>query len=140
VSGELAGEPVDVGAVTEGDARNSGVEAGELLVAFAEAATRDSAELPTARAALREALGPEALVDAAAVVGNFERMVRIADASGIPLDAPMAAASADLQRALGIDRYASAANTPTPGPLARAVGSVARRLAFAALRLRRRRA
>ena len=74
------------------------------------------------------------LPGAAAVVGNFERMVRIADGSGIPLDTSMSVASATLREDLGIDAFGSAANTPEPSPIARGVGGVARILAFGAMR------
>jgi len=127
-SSEREGREVDLGAVT-GGARNGaggGVPQGELLVAFAEATVAtDDAALARARASLLAALGPAALVDAAAVTSNFERMVRIADATGIPLDAPVAALTADMRRDLGIDRYAAAANTPTPSRWVRALVRVA---------------
>ena len=135
VSGELAGESVDVAAVTAGDATSSGVKAGDLLVAFAEAATRGAPDLPRARDAVQKRLGPEALVDAAAIVANFERMVRIADASGIPLDTSMQVASADIRGELGIDDFTSSANTPRLNPIAAGVGAVARTLAFCAMRV-----
>ncbi len=117
----MQGSAVDLGAVT-GDGKpgaENGVVQGALLVAFAEATVaEDDAALARAREALRAALGPEALVDAAAVTSNFERMVRIADGTGIPLDAPLAAMTVDVRRDLGIDRYAAAANTPPPSRLA----------------------
>ena len=93
-------------------------------MAFAEALVRrDAGALERARSALREALGPDALVDAAAVASNFERMVRIADATGIPLDAPVDALSGDFRSQLGIDRFGSAANTPERGALLRTLGA-----------------
>ena len=46
-----------------------------------------------------------ALVDAAGVASNFERMVRIADATGIPLDARMAALSQDVRDTLHLERF-----------------------------------
>jgi hypothetical protein len=49
-------------------------------------------------------LGVEALVDAAAVIGNFERMTRIADGTGIPLGDTLAAVTVDIRRDLGLDR------------------------------------
>ena len=118
----MQGREVDLGALTGGAARGaeSGVPHGRLLVAFAEAtAGDDDAALARSREALLAALGPAALIDAAAVTSNFERMVRIADATGIPLDAPLAALSVDVRRDLGIDTYASAAQTPAPSWLAR---------------------
>lgn len=133
-SSEFAGDDIDLTAVTAGDGKDCGVDAGAELIAFAEAATRRDASLPAAREALHQRLGAAALVDAAAVVGNFERMVRIADASGIPLDDPMRIASADLREELGIDRFAAAANTPPVGALSRWIGRGARKLAFGVLR------
>ena len=124
----MLGNAVDLGAVT-GDARlaaASGVAQGGLLVAFADAtAGDDDAALARAREALLAALGPAALVDAAAVTSNFERMVRIADATGIPLDAPIAAMTVDVRRDLGIDAYAAAAQTPVPSRMARTLARFA---------------
>jgi len=48
-------------------------------------------------------LSPQAMVDAAAVVANFSRMVRIADGTGIPLDDMMAEYSSDLREDLGLN-------------------------------------
>ena len=53
-----------------------------------------------------EALGPEAMVDAAGVASNFERMVRIADSTGIELGDLLEQASADVRDALGLERPA----------------------------------
>ena len=96
----------DLNAVTgvvEGDA---GVPHGRLLVEFAEAVLgEDEAALARVRAALGEAIGPAGLVDAAAVVGLFNAIDRVADATGIPLEAEKAAASADFRTALGVDRF-----------------------------------
>ena len=62
-SSEAIGEEAKLGAtIGRGD---SGVPNGELLVAFSEAATRGSDSLPSVRAELFEALGPEAFVLAA---------------------------------------------------------------------------
>ena len=58
---------------------------GAELVAFAEAIVTGAQTLAQSRAAGVEALGPEAMVDAAGVASNFERMVRIADSTGIEL-------------------------------------------------------
>jgi len=93
----------------------SGVAHGEPLVAFADALVgADDAALERAREELGALLGPAGLVDAAAVASNFERMVRIADGTGIPLDAPVRLVAADLTGELGIAHFGSAANTPAP--------------------------
>jgi len=78
---------------------------GRLLVAFAEAVLgADDGALAQARAALA-ALGPAGLVDAAGVVGLFNAIDRVADATGIPLEPEKAAASADFRAALDLDRF-----------------------------------
>lgn len=108
---------VDLRAISEGARGDSvGVAHAADLTRFAEAALgRDAAALAAARDALRAKAGSAALVDAAGVIGNFERMTRIADATGIPLDGATALASSDFRHALGLDAYASAGNT-SPDP------------------------
>jgi alkylhydroperoxidase family enzyme len=93
---------------------DGGVAHGALLVAFAEAVMGgDAGEREAARARLRAVLTPEAFVDACAVVGAFNVVDRIADATGIPLDTPLRTASEGLRRELALDRFGSAANTPS---------------------------
>jgi hypothetical protein len=121
----------------------AGVPHAEALLAFCDALVdRDEAALAAARGRVLAALGPAGLVDVAAVASNFERMVRIADACGIPLDTPLAVLSGDLRQELGLARFRSAANTPSAGPFARLLGPLARPLARWAIRRigRRRRA
>ena len=90
----------------------SGVKHGGVLLRFADAAVGRSPGLAEAREALHAAMGADAVVDCAAVVANFQRLVRIADGCGIPLDDATLEASADFRDELGINVYASAANTP----------------------------
>ena len=54
-------------------------------------------------------MGAAGLVDAAGVVGLFNAIDRVADATGIPLEPEKAAASADFRAALDLDRFAVAA-------------------------------
>jgi len=87
-------------------AASSGVEHGNLLIAFTEAMVRDDdATLTQTRHAVIEELSPEVMVDAAGVASNFERMVRIADATGIQLDARMEALSQEVRDALHLERF-----------------------------------
>ena len=79
---------------------------GAELVAFAEAIVTGAQPLAQSRVAVVEALGPEAMVDAAGVASNFERMVRIADSTGIELGDLLEQASADVRDALGLERPA----------------------------------
>lgn len=78
---------------------------GALLVEFAEAMLLgDDGRRDEARMAVHAALGPAALVDVAAVVASFNSVVKLADATGIPLEDFKAAATADLREALGLER------------------------------------
>ncbi len=75
-----------------------------LLVAFVDAALGvDGPALCEARSALLDALGPAALVDAAAIVASFNAVVKIADGTGIPLEPEKAAATESLRQGLGIE-------------------------------------
>jgi len=105
------------------------------LVAFAEALVhRDDAALARARDEVLEKLGPGGLVDTAAVASNFQRMVRIADSTGIPLDAPVTAMTGDIRGELDLGRFGSSANTREAGALSRALGSALRPVLVTALK------
>ena len=100
----------DLAAVTGAGFGDAGVPQGRLLVEFAEAVLGEDEEaLARARAALRAAIGPAGLADAAGVVGLFNAIDRVADATGIPLEAEKAEASADFRAALDFDRFGVAA-------------------------------
>jgi hypothetical protein len=78
-----------------------------VLVSLAEALLGDDeAALDVARITAHRALGPAGLSDAVAVIGLFNAIDRVADATGIPLEPDKAAASADFRAALGLDRFA----------------------------------
>lgn len=98
----------------EGDAAAAaiGIAFGAELMRFAEAvARRDTAALPAARQALLDVAGPEVLVDAAGVAANFQRMVRIADSTGIPVDNLDTDLSREVRSVLSLEQFASAGNT-----------------------------
>jgi hypothetical protein len=108
-SGRTYDKTYDLAAVTGALAGDGGVPEGDHLVAFAEAVIgEDDGALARARVALMTALGPLGLVDAAGVVGLFNAIDRVADATGIPLEPEKAAASADFRAALDLDRLAIA--------------------------------
>ena len=71
----------------------------------------NDAKLARAREALMTALGPLGLVDAAGVVGLFNAIDRVADATGIPLEPEKAAASSDFRAALDLHRFSVAERT-----------------------------
>lgn len=84
----------------------SGVEHGAALIAFAEAMVKDDDEvLAQSRWAVIATMSPEAMVDAAGVVSNFERMVRIADSTGIPLGERMEVLTKGVRDQLQLERF-----------------------------------
>lgn len=126
VSSEIEGAAADVRAIRDdAAAAESGVPHAAALLAFCEAVVgTDNAALDVARKSLLGSVGPEAFVDAAGVVGNFQRMVRIADGTGIPLDAPLNAMTESLREEIGVGEFASAGHTPKLGAVGRQMSRV----------------
>ncbi len=76
------------------------------MLAFADAVLgRDEAVLTLAREAVRQTIGDAGLSDASAVIGGFDGIARIADATGIPLEPEKANATADFFADLDIGRF-----------------------------------
>jgi hypothetical protein len=76
------------------------------LIEFGEAMLgNDKNRQAAARQGVYRALGPEGLVDAAEIVASFNAVVKIADATGIPLEDYKEAATQDLRAALGLERF-----------------------------------
>jgi hypothetical protein len=76
-----------------------------VLLSFAEAIVgREPEAIARARQRVIDAMGVESMVDAAAVASNFERMVRIADGTGIPVDERMRAFGREVIEELELDR------------------------------------
>ena len=116
MSSQTTGDEVDLGTVTGVAEGDGGVEHGGRLVAFTDAVMgSDEAALDRERSALRKLLTPEAFVDASAVIGAFNVVDRIANATGIPLDAGLAAMSGEVRQELDLARFGSSANTPGAG-------------------------
>ena len=86
----------------------SGVPHGRILLEFASAVVgNDDTYLEGIRKNLRAEMGESALVDTAAVASNFERMVRIADATGITLGDWMETFTEEVRNDLALDRVLS---------------------------------
>ena len=123
---------------SDGAVKNSGVAHGDVLLAFANAAYAAESEadptLAVAREAVRSAVGDDGFVDACGVVGNFQRMVRIADGAGIPLDGVVSVMTQDIREELGIESYPSAENSSEASPAARATGRALRPVMMTAFR------
>lgn len=124
-SSKLEGIEVDLQVVTNGQGEGEGEGEGErdregeaikgeqALLAFAESALYfDHDATRIARDKLCAVLGEAAMIDSACIIANFQRMVRISDGTGIPLDTPVAMITADLREELGINQFGSAGNTP----------------------------
>lgn len=95
---------------SEGAAK--GIEYGTELMEFAEAfARRDTSALATKRKLLLDAAGNDVLIDAAGVAANFQRMVRIADSTGIPYDNAETDMAQQVSEELNLREFASAQNT-----------------------------
>ena len=103
-SGEHYGERYSLDGVTgDGD---GGVPHGRRLIDFAEAVVGGTdAELDRARGALIAAVGEAGLVDAAGVVASFNAVVRIADATGIPVEDFKLEKTVEERAELGVDDW-----------------------------------
>ena len=94
------------------DAAALGIEFGVSLMRFAEAiVSRDTQSLKTSRKNLLDIAGPKVVVEAAAVAANFQRMVRIADSIGIPIDEISSEAGNKVREELDLAKFTSAKHT-----------------------------
>ena len=109
-SGAATGMAPEVAPIVE-QGGDTGVPHGRVLIDLTEAVCRRSPDLALARAAVLDAVGSAGLVEAAATVGIFNGLVRVADGCGIPLDDGTLSVSSADRAALGLDRYGGAANT-----------------------------
>ena len=87
---------------------DSGVERGELLLSAAEMLLIGAPdERASIRAELRKTLGDAGFVDTCAIIASFNAVVKIADATGIPLENYKEAATRDIRAQLAIDRLSN---------------------------------
>jgi hypothetical protein len=83
----------------------TGVPGGNLLLRLVDAVLVGSEPLHRIHDEIVAELGPEALVDAASVFGNFEMMNRVAEVSGIPVPQQGIDRNRDLIDRLDIGRF-----------------------------------
>ena len=107
-SSRARGDTVELQSIVVGRDVDSQVPGSAELIRLVDAALTDPTDLAEARAAVTASLGTPALIDAAGVIGNFQRMVRIADSTGIPVDGAMAEMTTDLRAELGLNELPSA--------------------------------
>ena len=106
-SGRHTGDDYDLGAILGDGSGGRGVDAGAALAAYADAFFEGGDGFAVARDWLKAEVGAEALVDAAATLAIFNAVVRIADATGIPLEEAKAELSADMRGDLGLDDWSA---------------------------------
>jgi hypothetical protein len=111
VSGEANELTIDLEAVLDREhVGDVGIPASAELLAFTNAVELGG-DIDAARAALADAIGDEATLQAAATIAIFNGLVRVADGTGIRLDEGVFTASVDEREALGINRFAGAASS-----------------------------
>lgn len=101
-SAQATETPIDLRAVTDPSV-DPLLPGGGELVAFVDATLASGGSAAARR--LNEALGRRALIAAAAVVGNFQMMNRVADATGMPVGTGRRRQDADLIEQLGLSRF-----------------------------------
>lgn len=113
VSATVTETEVDLqGIAGDAAAAATGLPLGAELMAFASALVeRDEAHLARTREALLKVGGDRVLVDAAGVAANFQRMVRIADSCGIPVDNLDSEVGQSVRQELGLAAFPGAANS-----------------------------
>ena len=110
---EAKGESIDLDGLADPSCTEiKGIPNSEALLKLANAFMgTDKVALAAARENLAQDMSPQAMVDAVGVASNFQRMVRIADSTGIPSEETMMVMAQDLCEKLDINHYASAANS-----------------------------
>jgi alkylhydroperoxidase family enzyme len=104
-SGERDEVEYDLGAVTDSD-RDCGVPNSNWLRALTEQAIRGGWQaLQGTRAEASGVMGEQQVVDALVVASAFNGITRVADATGIPLDANTAETTVDMRAAVGLDAF-----------------------------------
>ena len=129
-SGEANSHDVDLDLVTatpEQLAQQSedagGLPHAVALITYTDAViSGDPERIRSEAARLETKLGRAGLVRAACVVGNFQRMNRVADATGIALDPGMQFMSSDVRDQVGANAYRSSSYTPEIGSWATTLG------------------
>lgn len=106
-SSKISNETVELSDVTRGLSHATGIAHARILVEFAEAVVqRDSRRVAAARKAVFDALGNDAMIDAAATIAGFHGFVRIADTIGIPYETAAAGQDVpELREQAGINAF-----------------------------------
>jgi len=101
-STETHGYRLDLAAVAD-PSIHAGIPGARALVGLVDANLGDDESLQDqARHETIDELGSEGFVDAAAVIGNFEMMNRVAEGTGIPIAPQALEREAEMMRTLGL--------------------------------------
>ena len=104
-SSEVNQLPVDIRAVTDGTV-DPLLPGGLSLLRLVDAVlARSTPDIKAAGETVAAELGSAGLVDAAAVIGNFQMMNRVADGTGMPTGRGSRIRNAALIELLGLDRF-----------------------------------
>jgi hypothetical protein len=99
---------VDLSLVRGDATENEAVQHAPALAALVDASINDLDALPAARSALVEATDTATMLDASAVVANFEMMTRIADGTGTCHPSDRLDSMSDMNTSMGLDQFVSA--------------------------------
>ena len=105
MSGNDTGDNYNLESVMSGNMADNVLPHGVMLNEFLEAIfARDMTRLKDAQKRLIEAMGEQALVDAAATIAAFNAYPRMADSTGIPLESSKEEITQELRAELRLDR------------------------------------
>lgn len=105
-SSTATGANYDLTAIVDSGSADGGVPNGMVLLEFVDAVLgNDEAQLPDLRGRVRSAVGDAGFVDACATIASFNAVVKLADGTGIPLEAWKESRTRDIRDALSIDAF-----------------------------------
>ncbi len=99
---------IDLSFIRGEAAENRAVQHAPELAELVDASINDPGSLPSARSALVEVTDQATMLDAAAVVANFEMMTRIADGTGTRHPSDRLESMSEMSTSMGLDEFVSA--------------------------------
>lgn len=110
-SGEHAGVEHELASITTGELSDTTVADAQVLVPFAEAiVSGDVATLWATRERVALEHGPDTVSEVAATAAIFNAVVKIADATGIPIEDYKVDLTSEVRAELGVDAFWEARN------------------------------
>ena len=98
------GLDVDLAAALDGNGHATGVPDADILLALTDAVLgTDDDAVTVAIEAVRTRLGQAALADTAATIASYDSIVKVVDATGVPLEDETMDKTVELRKELGID-------------------------------------